>query len=94
LEAAGYTTIFRGWDFRAGGNFIVEMQQAATEANRTIAVLSQKYLESFFTQPEWGAAFAQDSLDRTQKLLPVRIAPCQLTGMPASIVYLDPDRSA
>jgi TIR domain len=89
LEAAGYSTILQAWDFRPGSNFVLEMQRAATEANHTIAVLSQKYLESVFTQPEWAAAFAQDPQGKRQKLIPVRIATCELTGILAPIVYLD-----
>jgi TIR domain len=89
LEAAGYSTVIQAWDFLAGSNFVLEMQRAAIEANRTIAVLSQKYLESTFTQPEWAAAFAQDPQGKTRKLIPVRVAPCELTGILASIVYLD-----
>jgi hypothetical protein len=77
------------WDFHAGSNFVLEMQNAATIADRTIAVLSQKYLESSFTAPEWAAAFAQDPQGRKQKLIPIRIAPCDLTGILAPIVYLD-----
>jgi hypothetical protein len=41
--------VIQAWDFRAGANFVLEMQQAAATAERTIAVLSQKYLESSFT---------------------------------------------
>src|SRR5271165_6804230 len=89
LEAAGYSTVIQAWDFLAGYNFVLEMQRAATEANRTIAVLSQKYLESAFTQPEWASAFAQDPEGKTRKLIPVRIAACELTGILAPIVYLD-----
>jgi internalin A len=89
LEAAGYSTVLQAWDFLPGSNFVLEMQRAATEANRTIAVLSQRYLESSFTQPEWAAAFAQDPQGKTRKLIPVRIAPCELTGILAPIVYLD-----
>ena len=89
LEEAGYSTVIQAWDFLAGSNFALEMQTAATIANRTIAVLSQKYLESTFTQPEWAAAFAQDPQGKKQKLVPVRIEACQLTGLLASIVYLD-----
>jgi hypothetical protein len=89
LEAAGYSTVIQAWDFGPGSNFVLEMQQAAAEANRTIAVLSQKYLESSFTQPEWAAAFAQDPQGKKQKLIPVRIAACELAGILASIVYLD-----
>jgi TIR domain len=89
LEAAGYSTVIQAWDFRPGANFVLEMQTAATIASRTIAVLSPKYLESSFTQPEWAAAFAQDPQGKKQKLVPVRIEACQLTGLLASIVYLD-----
>jgi hypothetical protein len=89
LEAAGYSTVIQAWDFLPGSNFVLEMQRAATEANRTIAVLSQKYLDSSFTQPEWAAAFAQDPEGKTRKLIPVRIDACQLTGILAPIVYLD-----
>jgi hypothetical protein len=89
LEGAGYSTVIQTWDFRPGTNFVLEMQRAATEANRTIAVLSQKYLDSTFTQPEWAAAFAQDPQGKKQKLIPVRIAACELTGILAPIVYLD-----
>jgi hypothetical protein len=89
LEEAGYSTVIQAWDFCPGTNFVLEMQRAATEANRTIAVLSQKYLDSTFTKPEWAAAFAQDPEGKTQKLIPVRIDACQLTGILAPIVYLD-----
>src|SRR5713101_4089153 len=60
LEEAGYTTIVQAWDFRPGSNFVLDMQHAAVEGARTIAVLSPDYLAALFTQPEWAAAFAQD----------------------------------
>jgi TIR domain-containing protein len=40
LEAAGYTTVLQAWDFRPGSDFLHQMQQATTTAERTIAVLS------------------------------------------------------
>jgi hypothetical protein len=89
LEEAGYSTVIQAWDFRPGANFVLEMQNAATIADRTIAVLSQKYLESSFTASEWAAAFAQDPQGKKQKLIPIRIAPCELTGIMAPIIYLD-----
>jgi len=60
LEEAKYSVVIQAWDFRPGTNFVQSMQQAATEATRTIAVLSPDYLKSRFSQPEWHAAFAQD----------------------------------
>ena len=89
LEEAGYSTVIQAWDFRPGANFVLEMQRAATEANRTIAVLSPKYLESSFAASEWAAAFAQDPQGRKQKLIPIRVVPCHLTGILTPINYLD-----
>jgi len=89
LEAAGYTVVIEAWDFRPGGNFVVYMQQAAAQAERTIAVLSQHYLEGKFTHPEWAAAFAQDPMGEKRLLLPIRVGECTLTGLLASIVYVD-----
>ena len=40
LEEAEYTTIVQAWDFGAGANFVQEMDAAAKNAERTIAVLS------------------------------------------------------
>jgi uncharacterized protein YndB with AHSA1/START domain len=60
-----YEGIIQAWDFRPGGNFVLQMQQAASEAERTIAVVSPHYLKSLYTQPEWAAAFAQDPTGET-----------------------------
>ena len=89
LEEAGYSTVIQAWDFRPGMNFVMEMQQAASTAERTIAVLSQEYLESAFASSEWAAAFAQDPQGRKQKVIPIRVARCERTGILAPIVYLD-----
>jgi internalin A len=89
LEEAGYSTVLQAWDFRPGSNFVLEMQNAAAIADRTIAVLSQNYLESSFTASEWAATFGQDPKGKKQKLVPIRVAPCELTGILALIVYLD-----
>src|SRR5258706_9417646 len=89
LEAEGYTTILQAWDFRPGSNFVLEMQSAARTAKRTIAILSPDYLTSLYTQPEWAAAFVQDPTGQKGLLLPVRVRPCELTGLLPSIIYLD-----
>ncbi|MDX1524618.1 MAG: toll/interleukin-1 receptor domain-containing protein, partial [Anaerolineae bacterium] len=89
LEAAGYGTVIQAWDFRPGGNFVLDMQQAAEEAERTIAILSQNYLDALYTQPEWAAAFAQDPTGAQKTLLPVRIQDCRLKGLLSQIVTID-----
>ena len=89
LETAGYTTVVQAWDFLAGGNFVLQMDEATKQAKRTIAVLSPDYLASLFTQPEWTAAFAGDPTGKQGKLLPVRVRECELEGLLKQIVYID-----
>ena len=88
LEEAGYSVIIQAWDFRPGGNFVLDMQKAA-EAERTIAVLSPDYLQRPFPQAEWAAAFAADPTGEAHKLLPVRVVECSPKGLLAQIVYID-----
>ena len=89
LEEHGYSVIIQAWDFRPGGNFILDMQKATAEAKRTVMVLSDAYLQALYTQPEWAAAFQQDPMGSDRKLLPIRVAPCQPKGMLAAVVYID-----
>lgn len=89
LEEAGYSVVIQAWDFRPGGNFILEMQRAAAESLKTIAVLSESYLKASYTQPEWAAAFANDPQSLEQKLIPVRVKECKPEGLLRSIVYVD-----
>jgi hypothetical protein len=89
LEAAGYTTVIQAWDFRPGGNFVLEMHKAAANTERTLAVLSQNYLDAEYTQPEWAAALATDPQGKDRTLVPVRIAFCELSGLLAPIIYVD-----
>ena len=89
LEEKGYACILQDWDMLPGSNFVLEMHQAAAEAERTVAVFSPHYLDSVFTQPEWAAAFVQDPTGQRTKLIPVRVRECELSGMLTSIVYID-----
>jgi tetratricopeptide (TPR) repeat protein len=89
LEQAGYTTSVQAWDFMPGSNFVLEMHKAASECERTVAVLSPDYLESTFTQPEWAAAFAGDPAGNARKLVPIRVRPCEIKGLLRSVVYID-----
>ncbi len=89
LESAGQEVVIQAWDFRPGSNFVLEMNKAAAETDRTVAVLSQSYLDAEYTHPEWAAAFARDPQGNDRRLVPVRVAPCKLTGLLAQIVYID-----
>jgi tetratricopeptide (TPR) repeat protein len=89
LETAGYSIVLQAWDFRPGSDFLHQMQQAATTAGRTIAVLSPAYFGSKFSEAEWRAAFAKDPTGELGLLVPVRIQACELPGLLASRVYID-----
>ena len=89
LEEAGYRTVIQAWDFRPGGNFVLEMQKAALGTQRTLAVLSQNYLDAEYTQPEWADALRRDPQGAQRTLLPVRIDGCRPPGLLASVIYVD-----
>jgi tetratricopeptide (TPR) repeat protein len=89
LEEAGYQVKIQAWDFSPGGNFVVEMQKATVECERTIAVFSPNYFLSEFAEVEWAAAFRLDPTGKNEKLVPVRIEPCQPPGLLGSIIYID-----
>ncbi|GAA5053949.1 WD40 domain-containing protein [Nocardia callitridis] len=85
LETAGYRTLIQAWDFVPGTNFIDFMDRGVRDSAVVLAVLSDNYLGSRYGTMEWQAAFRTDP----GKLLPVRIADCQLDGLLATITYLD-----
>ena len=89
LKNAGYTVMIQSSDMLPGSNFVLEMQRATVECERTVAVLSADWLASSFTQPEWAAAFASDPTGAKRKLIPVRVRACQPAGILATIVYCD-----
>jgi TIR domain len=89
LEAANYTVVFQAWDFRIGGNFVLDMHDAILTADRTLALLSTRYLAKPYPQPEWAAAFAQDPTSRSRTLIPIRLEPVIPPGLLKQIVYVD-----
>ena len=89
LEEAGYTVVIQAWDFRPGGNFVLDMNRASAECEKTIAVLSANYLQSEYAQSEWSAAFAVDPQSLQRKLIPVRVGVCKPEGVLKTIVYVD-----
>ena len=89
LEAAGYQTVIQAWDFTPASNFILKMQDAATDATRTIAVLTPDYFKSAFTKPEWAAVFVDDPTSQQAKLIPVRVVDFKPPGLFKAINYID-----
>jgi serine/threonine protein kinase len=89
LEEAAYSVILQAWDFLPGSNFVMQMDRALTLAPRMIAVLSPQYLSSLYTQPEWASAFRHDPKGEQSLLIPVRVQPCEVTGLLGPIIYVD-----
>ncbi|MEY9842380.1 FxSxx-COOH system tetratricopeptide repeat protein [Streptacidiphilus sp. EB103A] len=70
LEDAGYTTELDYWDWAAGENFILKMNDAL-KSGRMVALFSAAYFEpGRFTTDEWTAVLAAKDKG---KLVPVRI---------------------
>jgi hypothetical protein len=80
LEEESYTMTLQAWDFRPGTNFVLHMQKAASDCERTIAVLSPAYLSSRFAQSEGAAAFANDPSGDHRSLVPVMVEKCLPPG--------------
>lgn len=89
IEAAGYSSTIQAWDFRPGSNFVLTMHNSLGSADRLIVVLSDNYLKSEYTQPEWAALFVSDPQGSRHQLLPVRVEPCPIPGLLRAIVYID-----
>jgi len=89
LEENGHSVILARWDFRPGSNFVLEMDRATKESDRTIALLSPAFIVSQYTQPEWAAAFAQDPTGDEGRLIPIRVKDCVLDGFLRQVVYVD-----
>jgi hypothetical protein len=89
LKEGGKSVLIQAWDFRPGGNFVLEMQRAASGTRKTVAVLSNSYLDAEYTQPEWAAAFARDPRGFERVLVPVRIEECKPEGLLSQLIYVD-----
>ena len=88
LEAAGHKVVFQKWDFKAGSNFVLEMNRAASTAKKTLLVLSPAFLESGMAASEWAAGFAKDPQGLNRNVIPVLIEPTHLDGLLSQIVYV------
>lgn len=89
VEAAGHAAVIQAWDFTPGNNFVLRMDEAVRYSDRTILILSPEFLESPFAAAEWAAVFAQDPKGARDRILPIRVRPCEPSGLLGQLVYLD-----
>lgn len=88
IEEAGFSTRLQHWDFLPGGSFPAEMHEALRACDRTLAVLSPAYLESYYAAKEWQAVFAEGE-NGEKKLVPVRVKECEPDGLLRPIIWID-----
>jgi tetratricopeptide (TPR) repeat protein len=88
LETAGFPVRVQAWDFRAGDNFVAQMNRALGWADRVVAVLSDAYFASPYAQDEWTAALTR-SRGEPDRLLPVRVAACEVPPLIATRIWVD-----
>jgi hypothetical protein len=89
LEENGYQILIQAWDFVPGANWIQGMDAGVQKADRTIAILSDAYLESVYGGAEWQAAWALDPTGKDRKLLVIRVARSKRPGLLAGVVGVD-----
>ncbi|MET0416360.1 MAG: FxSxx-COOH system tetratricopeptide repeat protein [Actinoplanes sp.] len=91
LEAAGYTVELDVWDWAAGSNAVLKMNEALTRAQRVLALYSSAYFEpERFSGDEWTSVLAErpDATGR-RRLVPVRVQDVKPPPILAPLVYRD-----
>ena len=89
LREAGHQVTMQASDFRPGENFVLGMQETASEADHTLVVLSNRYLGSGFGAVEWAAAFAANPTGANRKLIPISVEPIVAPGLWKAIVRVE-----
>jgi hypothetical protein len=89
LEGDGYRVLIQAWDMVAGANWVNSMQEGVQQSARMIAVLSPEYLRSTFGAAEWQAAWRDDPLGEQHRLVVLRVAECERSGLLGSVVAAD-----
>jgi TIR domain len=89
LEEAGYRVLFQAWDFVPGSHWTTRIGDGIISTRRTLAILSQAYLDSVYGQAEWEAAYRADPRGLRRKLIPIRVENCDCPGLLGGIVSFD-----
>jgi hypothetical protein len=89
LEAEGYRVAIDERDFAANAGFLQEMERCIRESRFTVAVISQRYLESGNTGEEAMITKVLDMGDRKRRLIPLVIEPVALPVWLYGIVGID-----
>jgi hypothetical protein len=91
LEAAGYSVELDVWDWAAGTNAVLKMNDALARARRVLAMYSTEYFDrSRFAADEWTGILAErPDADGRRRLVPVRVQEVEPPPILAPLVYRD-----
>jgi hypothetical protein len=89
LEADGYTVAIDQRDFAANASFLQEMERAIRESRYTIAIVSDRYLQSGHCDEEAILTKVLDMGDRQRRLIPFVIQQVELPAWLFGIVGID-----
>ena len=89
VEDLGYQSIIQAWDFTAGKVWTQEMHKAVKNSDSTICILTDDFLNSDFTAAEGQPAFADDPVGEKQKIIPIKVKPCEPDGLLKVRIYAD-----
>jgi hypothetical protein len=89
LEDNDYTVVIEAWDFRAGGNFVVEMDKGLVQCERMIVVMSPHYLSANYTVSEWAEKFSNDPQGIRRAVVPVVVEPCEPSGLLQQLIRIE-----
>ncbi len=89
LERAGFSTVFQGWDFRAGQDFIVKMRDAVRQCERLVAVFSPAYFQSGPAGAEIDVYLGREWGGENRLVIPVLVEPVPERDLFQSRIYID-----
>lgn len=85
----GCSTIIQAWDFKVGGSFVNDMNEAIKRCKKVILVLSEKYLKSDYCTAEWQNFFVDDPIGKDALIIPIRIDDVKPEGLLKVRTYID-----
>lgn len=89
LESNNYTVTIQAWDFKPGDNFVSKINEALSECQKLIVILSENYLKSKWCEAEWTSKLTEQIALKERRIIPIRIEPVDLKGLLSPIVYID-----
>lgn len=89
LKAANLKVCIDFIDFEPGAPSVIEMERAIKTSRKTVAILTQNYMDSGWTEFENLMLQTLDSANRERRFVPLRKEKVELPLRIAYLVYVD-----